>query len=153
MNLRYLIALFLVIFTLPLKADIMIKDAIAVTSTPKSKSGAIFMIIHNNSQNIDRLLSAQTGVSKMAQMHSSEMDGDVMKMVHVEEGFEVPSHGRLTLKPGGKHSMLMGLLRTLEKDSYFNLILEFENTGQIEVEVKYEGSVKDMKKMDHSHDH
>ena len=89
MNLRYLIALFLVIFTLPLKADIMIKDAIAVTSTPKSKSGAIFMIIHNNSQNIDRLLSAQTGVSKMAQMHSSEMDGDVMKMVHVEEGFEV----------------------------------------------------------------
>ena len=153
MNLRYLIALFLVIFTLPLKADIMIKDAIAVTSTPKSKSGAIFMIIHNNSQNIDRLLSAQTGVSKMAQMHSSEMDGDVMKMVHVEEGFEVPSHGRLTLEPGGKHIMLMGLSRTLEKDSYFNLILEFENTGQIEVEVKYEGSVKDMKKMDHSHDH
>lgn len=153
MNLRYLIALFLVIFTLPLKADIMIKDAIAVTSTPKSKSGAIFMIIHNNSQNIDRLLSAQTGVSKMAQMHSSEMDGDVMKMVHVKEGFEVPSHGRLTLKPGGKHIMLMGLSRTLEKDSYFNLILEFENTGQIEVEVKYEGSVKDMKKMDHSHDH
>ena len=153
MNLRYLIALFLVIFTLPLKADIMIKDAIAVTSTPKSKSGAIFMIIHNNSQNIDRLLSAQTGVSKMAQMHSSEMDGDVMKMVHVEEGFEVPSHGRLTLEPGGKHIMLMGLLRTLEKDSYFNLILEFENTGQIEVEVKYEGSIKDMKKMDQSHDH
>ena len=153
MNLRYLIALFLVIFTLPLKADIMIKDAIAVTSTPKSKSGAIFMIIHNNSQNIDRLLSAQTGVSKMAQMHSSEMDGDVMKMVHVEEGFEVPSHGRLTLEPGGKHIMLMGLSGTLEKDSYFNLILEFENTGQIEVEVKYEGSVKDMKKMDHTHDH
>jgi copper(I)-binding protein len=152
-NLRYLIALFLVIFTLPLKADIMIKDAIAVTSTPKSKSGAIFMIIHNNSQNIDRLLSAQTGVSKMAQMHSSEMDGDVMKMVHVEEGFEVPSHGRLTLEPGGKHIMLMGLSGTLEKDSYFNLILEFENTGQIEVEVKYEGSIKDMKKMDHSHDH
>ena len=153
MNLRYLIPLFLVIFTLPLKADIMIKDAIAVTSTPKSKSGAIFMIIHNNSQNIDRLLSAQTGVSKMAQMHSSEMDGDVMKMVHVEEGFEVPSHGRLTLEPGGKHIMLMGLSGTLEKDSYFNLILEFENTGQIEVEVKYEGSIKDMKKMDHSHDH
>ena len=153
MNLRYLIPLFLVIFTLPLKADIMIKDAIAVTSTPKSKSGAIFMIIHNNSQNIDRLLSAQTGVSKMAQMHSSEMDGDVMKMVHVEEGFEVPSHGRLTLEPGGKHIMLMGLSGTLEKDSYFNLILEFENTGQIEVEVKYEGSVKDMKKMDHTHDH
>ena len=153
MNLRYLIALFLVIFTLPLKADIMIKDAIAVTSTPKSKSGAIFMIIHNNSQNIDRLLSAQTGVSKMAQMHSSKMDGDVMKMVHVEEGFEVPSHGRLTLEPGGKHIMLMGLSGTLEKDSYFNLILEFENTGQIEVEVKYEGSIKDMKKMDHSHDH
>ena len=145
MNLRYLIALFLVIFTLPLKADIMIKDAIAVTSTPKSKSGAIFMIIHNNSQNIDRLLSAQTGVSKMAQMHSSEMDGDVMKMVHVEEGFEVPSHGRLTLEPGGKHIMLMGLSGTLEKDSYFNLILEFENTGQIEVEVKYEGSIKDIK--------
>lgn len=153
MNLRYLIALFLVIFTLPLKADIMIKDAIAVTSTPKSKSGAIFMIIHNNSQNIDRLLSAQTGVSRMAQMHSSEMDGDVMKMVHVEEGFEVPSHGRLTLEPGGKHIMLMGLSGTLEKDSYFNLILEFENTGQIEVEVKYEGSVKDLKKMDHYHDH
>ena len=153
MNLRYLIALFLVIFTLPLKADIMIKDAIAVTSTPKSKSGAIFMIIHNNSQNIDRLLSAQTGVSKMAQMHSSEMDGDVMKMVHVKEGFEVPSHGRLTLKPGGKHIMLMGLSGTLEKDSYFSLILEFENTGQIEVEVKYEGSFKDIKKVDHSHDH
>ncbi len=153
MNLRYLIALFLVIFTLPLKADIMIKDAIAVTSTPKSKSGAIFMIIHNNSQNIDRLLSAQTGVSKMAQMHSSEMDGDVMKMVHVKEGFEVPSHGRLILEPGGKHIMLMGLSGILEKDSYFNLILEFENTGQIEVEVKYEGSVKDLKKMDHYHDH
>ena len=153
MSLKYSIALLLVFFTLPLKADIMIKDAFAVTSTPKSKSGAIFMIVHNHSKNIDRLLSAKTAVSKRTELHSSEMEDDVMKMVHVEEGFEVPSHGHLTLESGGKHIMLMGLLGTLEKDSYFNLTLEFENTGEIEVEVIYKGSAKNMKKMDHSHDH
>ena len=153
MNLKYLIALLLMFFTLPLNADIVIKEAIAVTSTPKSKSGAIFMIIHNHSKDIDRLLSANTTVSKMAQLHSSEMECDVMKMVHVKDGFEVPSHGHLNLEPGGKHIMLMGLLETLVKDSYFNLILEFENTGEIEVEVMYKGSAMSMKKKDHSHDH
>jgi hypothetical protein len=71
----------------------------------------------------------------------------------VKEGFEVLSYGHLNLEQGGKHIMLMGLSETLEKDSYFNLTLEFENAGQIEVEVIYKGSAKVMKKMDHSHDH
>ena len=153
MKLKYLITLFLVFFALPLAADIMIKDAFAVTSTPKSKSGAIFMVIHNHGKNIDRLLSAETAISKMAQLHSSEMEDDVMKMVHVKEGFEVLSYGHLNLEQGGKHIMLMGLSETLKKDSYFNLTLEFVNAGQIEVEVIYKGSAKVMKKMDHSHDH
>ncbi|MDC0162247.1 copper chaperone PCu(A)C [Paracoccaceae bacterium] len=153
MKLKYLITLFLVFFALPLAADVMIKDAFAVTSTPKAKSGAIFMIIHNHSKNNDRLLSAKTNISKMTQLHSSEMDGDVMKMVHVKEGFEIPSHGHLALEHGGRHIMLMGLLETLEKDSHFQLTLVFEKTGEIDVHVVYKGSSKNIEKMDHSHDH
>ena len=153
MKLKYLITLFLVFFALPLAADIMIKDAFAVTSTPKAKSGAIFMIIHNHSKNNDRLLSAKTNISKMTQLHSSEMDGDVMKLVHLKEGFEIPSHGHLALEHGGRHIMLMGLLETLEKDSHFQLTLVFEKTGEIDVLVVYKGCSKNIEKMDHSHDH
>ena len=139
-------------FVSPIDAEIVIKDAFAVTSTPHSKSGAIFMMIHNHSNNVDRLLSAKTPFSKITELHSSEMENDIMKMVRVLEGFEVPSHGHLALKHGGKHVMMMGLQRKLEQNSKFQLFLEFENAGQIEVQVVFRGSGGN-KKMDHSHDH
>jgi len=91
--------------TLPALADdakLMVMDPYARASTPSSKSGAIFLEVMNHGE-ADRLIGASTTAAGMTQLHTHKEDANgVMKMIHVDEGFEVPAGGTLALKRGGK---------------------------------------------------
>jgi copper(I)-binding protein len=59
-----------------------------------------------------------------------------MKMRAVEGGYiEVPAGGEAELKPGGLHIMLIRLAEPLENGTTFPLTLNFEKSGEIEIEV------------------
>ncbi len=116
-------------------AKIMIMDPYARTSTPSSKSGAIFFELKNNGAD-DRLIAASTDVANMTQLHTHQEDANgVMKMLHVEEGFEVPAGESVMFKRGGKHVMLMGLTGPLENGTTIPMTLTFENAGDVVVDV------------------
>ncbi len=83
----------------------------------------------------DRLLSASAGVAKMVELHTMEMDGNVMRMRPVE-GVDVPAGKTVELKPGGQHIMLMGLTQTLKSGASFPLTLKFEKAGELKVDVQ-----------------
>ena len=83
----------------------------------------------------DRLLSASTGVAKMAELHTMEMDGNVMRMRQIE-GIDVPAGQAVELSPGGKHIMFMGLNKTLKVGDSFPLTLRFLKAGEVKVDVK-----------------
>jgi copper(I)-binding protein len=141
---------FILIFVLPIKADIFVKNAFAITSTPMAKSGAIFMTIENNGNYDDQLLSVVTDISKMSQLHTHKIEGDIIKMVHVHEGFKIGAQSNTKLERGGRHIMLMGISRVLKINDLFALVLKFKNAGIIEIQVPYHGAGKKKLEMKHN---
>jgi copper(I)-binding protein len=125
-------------FALPAFADsaIAVTDAYARVSTKVSKSGASFMVIENTGSDADRLIAVSSDVAKRTELHTHKDIGDgTMKMIHVEEGFEIPAGGKHMLQRGGDHVMFMGLTRGLEHGDVVNITLTFEKAGDIALEV------------------
>lgn len=117
-------------------AEIIINDPYARVSRPGAPSGAAFMIIENTGNTVDRLLSARSDISKRVELHTHIDQGDgVMKMVEVEEGFEIAPGESYALKRGGAHVMFMGLTETLEQGGEVSVTLVFEKAGEIEVKM------------------
>ena len=83
----------------------------------------------------DRLISASAGVSKAVELHTMEMDGNVMRMRQLD-GIAVPAGATVELKPGGHHVMFVGLTQTLKSGAHFPLTLRFEKAGDVKVEMQ-----------------
>ncbi|NOK62626.1 MAG: hypothetical protein GFH27_549333n114 [Chloroflexi bacterium AL-W] len=99
-----------------------------------SNNGAAYMVISNSGEEVDRLVSASSDVAETVELHTVEAgDGGVMAMRQVE-AIEVPAGGETTLEPGGFHVMLVGLTRDLTPGDTFNVTLEFETAGSMDVE-------------------
>lgn len=114
---------------------ITVEDPFARPSPSEGGNGGAFMTIVNAAGTADRLISAQSPASKTVELHeTTEVDG-VMKMRPVPGGFEVPANGRLELKPGGKHVMLIGLTAPLAAGKTIEITLNFEKSGAIKVQV------------------
>ena len=96
--------------------------------------GGGFLRIVGGSAN-DRLLSARAGVAKAVELHSMEMDGNVMRMRQID-AIEVPAGKTVELKPGGQHVMFIGLTQTLKSGAHFPLTLRFEKAGEVQVEMQ-----------------
>jgi copper(I)-binding protein len=96
--------------------------------------GGGFLKITGGSAN-DRLLSASAGVAKMVELHTMEMDGNVMRMRAID-AIAIPAGATVELKPGGNHVMFMGLTQTLKAGERFPLTLRFEKAGEVKVEMQ-----------------
>ena len=120
-------------FALPAAADITINGAYARVASPMAQSGAAFMGIQNTGAEDDRLLSARSDVAQRVELHTHIADGDVMRMVEVEEGFEIPAGETHMLERGGHHVMFMGLNRRLAHGDEVAVTLVFEKAGELDV--------------------
>ena len=96
--------------------------------------GAVYLAITNEGDQPDRLTGVQTDIAT-AEIHESQMEGDIMKMVPLPEGIEIPAHGKIDIRPGGYHIMLLGINRELKPGDKFEIVLEFENSPSATVEV------------------
>ncbi len=97
-------------------------------------TGAVFMVLANDGRESDRLVGADTDVAEVAEIHETRMEGDIMKMQMLPDGLEIPAGGRVQLKPGGYHVMLIGLQRNLDVGDRFTIELLFEKSGSLLVE-------------------
>jgi periplasmic copper chaperone A len=102
-------------------------------SANETTSAAYFVIVNDGSE-ADALIGAATEVAGKAEMHETRMQGDVAEMVPVPR-VDIPGHGRVEFKPGGYHVMLVGLTRDLKVGGSLKLILRFEKSGSISVDV------------------
>lgn len=98
-------------------------------------TSAAYMTLINKGGAADRLVGVMTDVAEAAELHQSVMEGDVMKMVPVQGGIEIPAGGQVELKPGGYHIMLIGVKRDLKPGDRFTLRLRFEKSGERQVDV------------------
>jgi copper(I)-binding protein len=73
---------------------------------------AAFGTFINNSSKPVKIVAAYTSskLSKFSQLHEVVMKDGAMKMQEKAGGFVIPAKGKLQLRPGGNHTMLMGLV-------------------------------------------
>jgi hypothetical protein len=105
----------------------------ARASIGTSKNSAAYMKISNSGDAPDRLTGVKIDTAEHAMLHESRMEGDVMKMVHLSGGIEIPAHGSAELKPLGLHVMVMGLKAPLKDGETLPLTLVFEKAGEVQV--------------------
>ncbi|ROU01096.1 copper chaperone PCu(A)C [Histidinibacterium lentulum] len=123
------------LIALPAAAEPVIEIRDAYARASNTMAGAAFMVIENTGTSPDRLVAAASDSAARVELHTHVMDGDVMRMIHVEEGFEIPAGDSVLLERGGKHVMFMGLSAPFEDGAGLEVTLTFETAGEIVVEV------------------
>lgn len=98
-------------------------------------TGAAFMTIQNAGAEDDVLLSGETDVAQVVEIHEMADDNGVMVMRPLADGLAIPAGGEETLKPGGYHIMLIGLKDDLTNGMTYDLTLHFEKAGEVTVPV------------------
>lgn len=102
-------------------------------TAPGAKVGGAFMTLVGGAE-ADRVVSGSSPVAAAVELHTHVMDGEIAKMRPVP-GIDVPAGGRVELKPGGLHLMLINLKAPLKVGETIPLKLRFEKAGEIEVKV------------------
>lgn len=115
--------------------DLRIDQPIARPSVANQKAGAAYLIIDNRGSKADKLIAASSPASASVELHTMQMDGNIMRMREVPT-IELQPGTKLTMKPGdGYHLMLIGLKQPLKAGDKFPLTLTFERAGKVDVSV------------------
>jgi periplasmic copper chaperone A len=137
-SMRYIfsiLAAVLCTMQLAMASDIKVMNATAKASlTPTAKTGVVYFSVISHGSVEDRLMSVSTPVAASAEIHETMIDGDVMKMRELANGWEIVPGRIYDMKPGGTHVMLMGLKAPLKINEKIQLDLMFEKAGKVSVE-------------------
>ncbi|WLG91060.1 copper chaperone PCu(A)C [Pseudomonas cucumis] len=111
---------------------------------PNAPTVAAYFVIHNSGKTADRLLSAESPIAGVAQLHEHMMQNGLMKMQQVPS-VEIPAGGETTFAPMAYHVMLLELKdRSLLSDGKrFPLTMHFEKSGDVTVEVAVQKKAPD----------
>ena len=122
---------------------------------PVSHMSAAYLTLINHGDKDDQLLSVETELAKVAELHNVKKKDGMMSMFPVPF-VPVPAGGEQNLKPGSYHIMLINLNKTPKLGEEYELVLNFKNAGIVKTSasVKEGGSMQKMEKHDSmNHDH
>ncbi|TWC60950.1 hypothetical protein FBY04_101405 [Pseudomonas sp. SJZ080] len=111
---------------------------------PNAPTVAAYFVIQNHGKTADKLLSVDSPIAGIAQLHEHVMQNDLMKMQQVPS-VEIPGGGDVTFAPMAYHVMLLELKdRSLLSDGKrFPLTMHFEKSGDVTVEVTVQKKAPD----------
>lgn len=108
-----------------------VRDAWARASV--TQTSAAYLTIGNETGEADTLLEVRSPVAERVEIHDMTMEDMVMRMRRLDD-LPVAAGESVSLAPGGKHIMLVGLSAPLEEGSSVPLTLVFEKAGEIGIE-------------------
>ena len=132
------------------KTDIMVMSGYARATFPLAKTGAVYFTLHNQSDK-DKTLTSVTVSEELAseaQIHTTVMEGDVMKMRELEDGVTIGAGEMVSFESGGYHIMLLGLNNGLVEGTEIKLTLRFEDNDELDITLPVN---KDDVKSHHNH--
>lgn len=113
----------------PAEPNVRIDDVWARSVAPGQSMGAAYMTIANDGDGPDRLTSIKISVAASTEIHQTKTENGVSSMSAVGP-LDIPAHGKVELKPGGTHAMMMGLNVPLQPGDRFFVDLNFEKSGK-----------------------
>ncbi len=134
-------------------SKLQIDDVRAAATYPMAETAAVYLTL-TNTGDTPRLLksvSVDAAVAKDAQLHTTEMDGDMMRMREVSEGLTISPGDSQALTRGGYHIMLMGLKNALAAGENFALTLRFNDGETVTTQVRV--TPADTGRSEHKHRH
>jgi periplasmic copper chaperone A len=142
---------------------IKVSDPWARTSPSEASAGAAYMVIENTGSAADALIGASSTVAKSTEVHetvampaesaapmgspkasdgmggmespaaSGGMGSGGMLGMRPVDRVEIPAGGKLELKPGSYHIMLIGLNQELKVGDKIEITLKLEKAGDVKV--------------------
>lgn len=99
-------------------------------------NGAVYFEITNNNGAADTLVSVESNAANVIEIHETIMENEVMKMQPLADGLPLPAGEAVSLEPGGKHIMLIGLTSELVEGESIALTLNFANAEPVTIEAE-----------------
>ncbi len=117
------------------QAQVTVKDAWVRATVAQQKATGAFMQLQSAQD--AKLISAQSPVAGVVEVHEMAMDGGVMKMRAVPS-LALPAGKAVELKPGGYHVMLMDLKRQVKDGDTVpvTLVVEGKDGKRQNIEIK-----------------
>jgi copper(I)-binding protein len=125
MNYRRFSVLFALLISLaaPARADIEIHDAWVRAMPPGSAGTAGYLRLVNNGSNAVTVVGASSDIAERTQLHESVAHDGVVSMSPLPR-LPVAPGAEVSLEPGGRHLMLMGLTAAPREGATVRLCLQ-----------------------------
>lgn len=118
--------------------NIHIGHPYARTTLAVQTTGGAYLSLENHGSTDDSLIKVASSIAHSVEMHSMDMQGDIMKMREVDS-IALKAGTSVAMNPnGGYHIMLVGLTHPLNAGDKFPMTLTFAKAGKIEVMVHVE---------------
>lgn len=114
-------------------ADLTVESPWSRATAPGAPAGAVFCTLVNAGAEADRLVAATCAVADTVELHTHARGADGVMRMRPVEAIPVPAGGRVLLKPGAEHLMLIGLKRPLAAGEVLPLTLRFARAGEMTV--------------------
>ena len=114
--------------------QIVVSQPWARASILPSRPGVAYITLRNNAKAKDRLLGVTSPWAEKVMIHSTTSKDGIMRMQAVKDLVIVPGQV-IKMKPAGMHLMLTGLRQRLRKGEQLPIVLQFQNAGQVHVQV------------------
>lgn len=114
---------------------IFVEQAWARVIPGGSKTGAVYLTIHNTAQTNDLLLAVDSPAASHTAVHQSVVENDIAKMKPMPSGVELKSGTEIIMKPGAMHIMLTGLQDASQQDDQLPVTMVFRDAGRLEISV------------------
>lgn len=146
----FIASLFFLVLAAPvLAAELVVENAWIREGPPNFARLAGYLSLQNVGTGERIVIGASSDDFEQVEIHRTLIEDDVARMVPVEQ-LKIPAGGRIDLKPGADHLMLIGPTRRLVEGDKVKLILRLEDGSALEVEMP----VKRPSAMHgHSHNH
>ena len=95
-----------------------------------SGNGAVYAVLVNAGNAPDALVGVASDAAATAEIHETYRHMNMMMMRQVGK-IDVPAGGKVEMKPGGYHIMLLNLKRELKPGETIGVTLQFEKAGRI----------------------
>lgn len=111
--------------------DIGIHHPFVTSANPDASIGVAYLLIHNHSDHVDRLLAASSPAAQRVEIQSGPKADGGSSAEFLADGVGIPAHDELELAPDGIHLALLGLSQPLQDGDILTLTLIFEKAGEM----------------------